>query len=140
MIGKKEFAITALHLKNKAFVVYLTSISKNSDVYLFCRAQIAFLKADKAPVFISSKYANFAKVFSKNLVAKLSELIGINDHIIDLIEGHQALYKPIYSLGPVGLNTLKTYIETNLANGFIKHLKYPTSTLILFDKKPDRSL
>ena len=34
---------------------------------------------------------------------------------------------------------LKTYIKTNLANGFIWPSKLPTSTLILFIKKPDGS-
>ena len=39
------------------------------------------------------------------------ELTGINDYAIDLIESKQTLYDPIYSLGPVELETLKTYIK-----------------------------
>lgn len=46
LIRKKEFAATALDIENKAFVVYVTSISQNLDVYLFWRAQIISLKAD----------------------------------------------------------------------------------------------
>ena len=38
------------------------------------------------------------------------------------------------------LETLKTYIETNLANSFICPSKSPTSATILFDKKSDKSL
>ena len=45
----------------------------------------------------------------------------------------------IYSLGLVELETLKTYIETNLANGFIRLFKSPAGASILFDRKPDRS-
>ena len=35
---------------------------------------------------------------------------------------------------------LKTYIKTNLANGFIRPSKSPAGAPILFDKKPDGSL
>ena len=45
-----------------------------------------------------------------------------------------------YSLGLVELETLKTYIETNLANGFIRLSKSPAGALILFDRKSDESL
>ena len=37
------------------------------------------------------------------------------------------------------LKTLKTYIETNLANGFIRPLKSPADAPILFVCKPDGS-
>ena len=35
---------------------------------------------------------------------------------------------------------LKTYIKTNLANGFTQPSKSPAGASILFDQKPDRSL
>ena len=38
------------------------------------------------------------------------------------------------------MEILKTYIETNLTNGFIRPSKSPAGALILFDKKLDRSL
>ena len=72
--------------------------------------------------------------------AELLENTGMNKHTIKLEEGKQLLFGPIYSLGPVELETLKTYIKTNLANGFIRPSKSPMSALILFDRKPDGSL
>ena len=69
----------------------------------------------------------------------LPEHTKINIHAIDPEKSKQPLYGPIYSLGPMELEILKTYIEINLANCFICHLKSPASTLILIDKKPDRS-
>lgn len=49
-------------------------------------------------------------------------------------------YKSIYNLGLVQLEILKAYsIETYLKTGFIYPFKSPTSTFILFDKKPDNS-
>ncbi len=38
------------------------------------------------------------------------------------------------------LETLKAYIENNLASGFIRPSKSPAGAPILFDKKPDSSL
>ena len=64
----------------------------------------------------------------------------MNEHAIKLKEGKQPPFGPIYSLGLVELETLKTYIETNLANGFIWPFKFPAGASILFDRKPDRSL
>ena len=50
---------------------------------------------------------------------ELPEYIEINDYTIKLKEDKQPLFGPIYSLGPVKLETLKTYIKTNLVNSFI---------------------
>ena len=75
------------------------------------------------------------------MASKLPEHIRINDHGIKLVNGYQQPpYGPIYSLKPVELETLKAYIETNLANKFIKLSKSPAGTPILFDRKSDGSL
>ena len=71
------------------------------------------------------------------MASKLPEHTGINDHAIELVEGQQPPYGPIYSPGPVELETLKAYIETNLANGFIRPSKSPNGASILFDQKSD---
>ena len=64
----------------------------------------------------------------------------MNEHAIKLEKSKQLLFEPIYSLGPVELETLKIYIKTNLTNGFIRPSKSPTGALIFFDRKPHRSL
>ena len=64
----------------------------------------------------------------------------MNEHAIKLEEGKQSSFGHIYSLGPVELETLKTYIKTNLANGFIRPSKSPAGASILFDRKPDKNL
>ncbi len=86
------------------------------------------------------KYADFADVFSPKLAIELSKYTRINNHVIKLVDDWQHPYGPIYSLGPIELETFKVYIENNLANGFIRSSKYPTRASIIFDKKPDRSL
>ena len=64
----------------------------------------------------------------------------MNQHAIQLQEGQQPPYKQIYSLGPIELELLKTYIKTNLANGFIRPSKSPAGAPTLFVRKPDGSL
>ena len=64
----------------------------------------------------------------------------MNEYAIKLEEGKQPSFGLIYNLDSVELETLKTYIETNLANGFIRPSKSHMGAPILFDKKPDRSL
>ncbi len=66
--------------------------------------------------------------------------MGINNHIIKLVDDQQLPYGPIYSLDPIELETLKAYINNNLANDFIKPSKSSVGALIFFDKKPDKSL
>ena len=77
------------------------------------------LKAKEAPVSVPAEYLDFANIFSEELAAVLLEYTEINTNAIDLEEGKQPLYRPIYSLDLVELEILKIYIETNLANDFI---------------------
>ena len=91
-------------------------------------------------VTVLAKYADFINVFLKELDKILSEQTGINEHAIQLKEDKQPLYGPIYSLGPMEFETFKTYIETNLANGFIRASNSPTGIPILFVRKPNNSL
>ena len=86
------------------------------------------------------EYSDYSNVFSAKNTAELPENTGMNEHTIELKEGKQPLFGPIYNLGPVEFETLKTYIETNLTNGFIRPSKSPARASILFDRKPDGSL
>ena len=61
------------------------------------------------------------------------------NHIIKLEKGKQPPFDPIYNLRPVELETLKTYIKTNLAYGFICPSKSSIGAPILFDQKSDKS-
>ncbi len=141
-IGKKEFAAAALDPEHEAVVfrVAALNIDLGDEVHPSRRAQIVHLKEDKAPTEIPSEYADFADVFWPKLAVELPEHTGINDHAIELVDDRQPLYGLIYSLGPVELETLKAYIEKNLASSFIRPSKSPTGVPILFNKKPDGSL
>ena len=118
----------------------LSYTSLDADVHLFYRPQITSLIIKEALIKISVKYFDFADIFLLNLISKFSKYTSINNHAIKLVNGYQPPYKPIYSLGPVELETLKVYIETNLANGFIKPSKFLVRAFIFFDQKSDKSL
>ena len=104
------------------------------------QAQIGALLFDEAPTEILAKYSDYSNVFLAENAAKLLENTGMNEHDIELKENKQPPFSPIYSLGPIELETLKTYIKTNLANSFIRPSKSPTKAPIFFDRKRDGSL
>ena len=54
-------------------------------MYSSKKAQIAYLKANRAVTEMPSKYANFANIFSLKLAAKLLKH-GISNHIFKLID------------------------------------------------------
>ena len=138
-MGKNEFAAAALDPEYETYIVYIAFLSStllaSFDVYPFREPQISGLIAEEAPTKVPAEYLDFADVFSPDLASELPKHTGINDHAIELVKGQQPPYGPIYSLWPVDLETLKAYIETNLANGFIRPSKSPAEAPILFDRK-----
>ena len=138
LVGMKEFAIATLNPKYEIFVVHVASYSSTPlNVYPSRKSQISGLIAKKTSTRIPNKYVDFTNVFSLDLAFELFEQIGINDHAIELVDSQQLPCKSIYSLGPVELETLKTYIKSNLANKFIRLSKLPMSALILVNQKPN---
>ena len=64
---------------------------------------------------------------------KLSKYIKINDFIIKLEEDKQSFFDPIYNLELIELETLKTYIKINLANGYIQLFMIPIRAFVFFN-------
>jgi hypothetical protein len=62
------------------------------------------------------------------------------DCVIDLQDGAQPPFGPIYNLSQNELSALKDYIEENLAKNFIRYSKFPAGAPIFFVKKKDGSL
>ena len=143
LVGKKVFAAAAFDPEYKTYVVHVASFNSTPLVALddhpFQRPQISDLIAKETSTKVLNKYSDFADVFSPDLASKLPKHTKINVHAIELVDGQQPPYGPIYSLGLVELETLKAYIETNLANGFIRPSKSPAGAPILFDRKSDGS-
>jgi hypothetical protein len=62
------------------------------------------------------------------------------DCAIDLQEGTQPPFGPIYNLSQNELVALRDYLDEKFAKNFIRHSKSPASAPILFVKKKDGSL
>ena len=144
LVGKKEFAAATFNSEHEIYVVHIASLSSTLlivfNVYLSRRSWISGLIVEEIPTKVPAEYLAFADVLSPDLTSELLEHIGINDYAIKLVGSQQPSYSPIYSLGPVEMETLKAYIETNLANGFIRPSKLPAGIPILFDQKSDSFL
>ena len=104
------------------------------------KASIAYLKIGKASTKVSSKYANFANIFSPKLAVELPKYKGINNHTIKLVDNSQFSYGFIYHLGLIKLEILKIYIKNNLGNNFIKLFKFLVRIPIFFKKKTNEGL
>lgn len=135
---KKQFAVAASDSKYKTFVIYVTLFTCCVNIHLSCKLQIAdfIIKEAFTKVFIN--YSDFANVFSPDLASELPKHTWINNHAIELVKGQHPFYEPIYNLKPVELETLKTYIEINLINDFLRPSKLPIDTSIFFNQKLDR--
>lgn len=138
MIIWQTFLATALALAKKAFVIHMVYLRGKILIYSAWKVQIALFLTKK--VNILKEYFDFSDVFCKESATKLSDYLNINKHIINLELNKQLFYKPIYNLVPIKLKTLKTYIETNLTNGFIQLSKSLTRAPIFFVLKADKNL
>ena len=118
----EEVQIPTLDENVEAFVMHVTLLSTMA-IHPAREAQIALLIAEV--VKIPTEYSDFSDVFLEEKTSILPEATKLNQHAIELQEGQQPPYGPIYSLGPVELKMLKTCIETNLANGFSWPSKSP---------------
>jgi hypothetical protein len=88
---------------------------------------------------VPTQYKEFQDIFEKKNVDILPKHRPY-DCAIDLQDGAQPTFGPIYNLLQNELSALKDYIEENLAKNLIRHSKSPTSAPILFLKKNDGSL
>ena len=134
IIDKSEFA-AILKADDKIFVVHVAALTEamTIPIYPFCQAQVAALSSEETGIL--AEYSDFSNIFSSDSTAELPEHTRINNHPINLLNDKQPPYCPIYSPGPVEVEMLKTYIEANLASGFIRPSKFLAGTIILFVRK-----
>lgn len=77
----------------------------------------------EASITILTEFSDFANNLSKKTAAVLLEHTEFNTNVRNLKEGKQLFYGAINSLGPIELEILKIYIQTNLTNGLIRPSK-----------------
>ena len=137
-MNRKEFFKRALDENFEAFVMHISSLGLRMTIHLARAAQLPLLLVKK--VTMPTEYSDFADVFLEKSANVLPEQTKANKHTIKLEKDTQPPYGLIYNLRPVKLETFKTYINTNLANGFIQALKSPVGAPILFIRKPNGKL
>ncbi len=142
LIEKKKFVITALNPKHEAFVIYITAFKVDLDdkMHPLKRAQIAYLKANKAFIEIPSKYTDFVDIFLSKLATKLPKYMEINDHFIKFVKGLATSIWSYLQLGVSRIRNIKGLYQKHLDNGFIWPSKSVARVPISFEKKPDGSL
>ena len=142
VIDPKEFAQLAIDKEAHCFVIHARQVVNTNEppVHRERRAHIGQASsAATETVQLPPEYSEYSDVFSDSGAAELPEH-GPADHAIDLMDERQPPYGPIYNLNEVELETLRGYIESNLANGFIRPSTSPAGSPILFVRKPGGGL
>ena len=88
---------------------------------------------------LPEQYKSYQDVFKKKNANILPQHRPY-DCAIDIEDGAQVPFGPIYNLFQYELATLKEYIDENLVKGFIRHSQSSAGASILFVKKKDGSL
>ncbi len=142
VIDPKEFARLAIDKGAHCFVIHARQVVTANEPPVhrdrrshIARANLAATDAVQLPL----EYHEYSDVFSDTGAAELPNH-GPADHAIDLMDEKQPPYGPIYNLNEVELETLRGYIETNLASGFIRPSTSPAGSPILFVRKPGGGL
>lgn len=130
IIGKTEFAVMVLNINDEIFLVHEAALAELIiiSIHFSCEAQVVSLII----IEILVKYFDFLDVFFSDFTMKLPKHTKINNYLINLFENKQLLYGQIYSLRPVKVEILKTYIKANLTSFFISPFQFSIGTLILF--------
>lgn len=88
---------------------------------------------------VPSDYHDFLPLFSE-VVANVLPPHRTYDHSIQLQEGFQPPFGPLYSLSKPELETLREWLQDNLKKQFIRSSSSPAGAPILFVKKKDGTL
>jgi hypothetical protein len=89
---------------------------------------------------VPSEYHEFLDVFSKTKADTLPEHNPHYDHHIELEEGKQPPFGPIYNLSEVKSAALQDFLQENLARNFICPSQSACGAPVLFVKKKEGSL
>jgi len=120
--GPRSFAASLRHADSDLFIIYVT------------------IAALKGPVdTLLEAYKDYTDVFNEKEAGLLPDH-GLHELAIELMKGKQPPFGPLYNLLKAELKVLREYLDKNLQRGWIRKLRSPASTPILFVKKKDGGL
>ena len=138
IIESKEIAKLALDKNANSFIIHARQVLNTYKSFIHRDRRDRIVQARSAvrsgTVKLPPEYNEYSDVFSDSDAAELPKH-GPADHAIDLIDGKQSSYDTIYNLNKMKLETLRGYIESNLANDFIRSSISPARSSILFVRK-----
>lgn len=143
IVNKYKFMEISLNRALETFLIHVVSLVAHVLIMTMqptTKPLLATLDQNKVLIEVLIEYSNFIDAFSLNQAMKLLGCTKINENSIDFIKDKPSHYYPIYNTSPVELKILKRYRKIRSKTGFIYSLKTSTETLIVFDKKSDRSL
>ena len=125
--------------KSKHTILSLKDFERAIRSYDCVYSLIATPSKIKGEAGVPSQLREFQDVFSKESAKKLPPLKA-GDHAIELMEGKDPPYGPIYNLSTKELEELRSYLDNALENGHIQHSVSPAGAPILFVPKKDGGL
>ena len=109
------------------------------QVFALVCAGVTQAHVDKPERQVPNQIRHFKDQFDNDKAGILPEQ-GKGDHAIDLMEGKEPPFMPLYNLSQTELAELRRYIDDALAKGWIRHSVSPAGAPILFVPKKDGGL
>ena len=131
VVNKEEFARLCKAEGVQAFVLDYKDLRGDPQG----AASIRDAKAIELP----SQYSEFEDVFDP-AEADILPKHGPYDHAIELEEGKEPPFGPVYNMSVTELDALREYVDEMLAKGFIRPSKSPAGAPVMFVKKKDGGL
>jgi hypothetical protein len=118
--------------------MYTASIAPNPDhPHVVTATEEVGIPSEDGP--IPPKYEDLKKIFSKTKAQAVPQH-DPQDMTMDLVEGKEPPWGPIYNLSAKELETLHDYLDKNLARGWIRPSTSSAGALVFFVLKNDGSL
>jgi hypothetical protein len=117
----------------QGYEFHLTDLDLDRD-----RARDVLIATGPEPT-VPDDYQAYVRVFSE-MDSESMPSHGPQDLAIELLDGRQPPWGPIYNLSEKELATLRDYLETQLKRGWIRLSKFPAGAPVFFVSKKDGTL
>jgi hypothetical protein len=109
----------------------------SSQLYICTVASLSYVETASGKV--PQPYQRFAKRFGEEQARELP-VHSLDDLAIEIMEGKQPPFGPLYNLSGPELEALRHYLHEYQSRGWIRHSRSPAGAPILFVKKPNGTL